>query len=138
MKHKLPPILVKTEHKKRYLSTLRKTQQKDDLKPYYDFMGEEYVSTLTEYITAARQVGPEDELVYLADAAKKYQAQRGLSRTPCADGGNQRDEERRQVDGQGQRHGELRQQETPKKSTGRKLKEIRLEPGRLSSAPACK
>jgi hypothetical protein len=35
-------------------------------------MGEEYIATLTEYITAARQVGPEDELVSLAKAAKKY------------------------------------------------------------------
>ena len=35
-------------------------------------MGEEYVATLTEYITAARQVGPEDMLVSLAEAAKKY------------------------------------------------------------------
>jgi Fic family protein len=72
MKHKLPPIIVKTEHKKKYLNVLRKTQRKDALKPYYDFMGEEYVATLTEYITAARQAGPEDEIVSLAEAAKKY------------------------------------------------------------------
>ena len=72
MKHKLPPPIIKKEHKSKYLKVLRQTQNKEALKPYYDFMAEEYVATLTEYITAARQVGPGDDLVPLAEAARKY------------------------------------------------------------------
>jgi Fic family protein len=72
MKHKLPPPIIKKEHKTKYLRVLRLTQYKEKLKPYYDFMAEEYVATLTEYITAARQAGPGDNLIPLADAAKKY------------------------------------------------------------------
>jgi Fic family protein len=72
LKHHVPPIIIKTEHKKRYWSVLRKTQDIVTLRPYYDFMAEEYIATLVEYITAARQAGPEDDLVPLAQAAKKY------------------------------------------------------------------
>ena len=72
MKHKLPPPIIKTEHKSKYLRVLRQTQYKGSLKPYYDFMAEEYVATLTEYIATARQAGPGDNLVPLAEAAKKY------------------------------------------------------------------
>ncbi len=72
MKHKLPPPIIKKEHKSKYLRVLRQSQYEDALKPYYDFMAEEYVTTLTEYITAARQAGPGDDLVPLAEAAKRY------------------------------------------------------------------
>jgi Fic family protein len=72
LKHHTPSIIIKAEHKKRYWSVLRKTQDKVTLKPYYDFMAEEYIATLIDYITAARQAGPEDDLVPLAQAAKKY------------------------------------------------------------------
>jgi Fic family protein len=72
MKHKLPPPIIKTEHKTRYLRVLRQTQYKCKLKPYYDFMAQEYIATLTEYVTMARQAGPADNLVSLAEAAKKY------------------------------------------------------------------
>lgn len=72
MKHKLPPPIIKTEHKTKYYRVLRMARQPSALKPYYDFMAEEYVATLTEYITASRQAGPGDDLVPLADAAKKY------------------------------------------------------------------
>ncbi|HKW05541.1 MAG TPA: Fic family protein, partial [Nitrososphaerales archaeon] len=73
MKHKLPPTIIKKEHKSKYLKVLRQTQYKDKLKPYYDFMAEEYVATLVEYITIARQAGPGDNVVPLAEAAKKYE-----------------------------------------------------------------
>lgn len=72
MKHKLPPLVIKAEHKSKYLRVLRQTQYKGSLRPYYDFMAEEYVATLTEYITTARQAGPGDDLVPLAEATKKY------------------------------------------------------------------
>ena len=72
IKHRLPPPIVKTEHKRKYLSVLRKTQYNDSTKSYYDFMAEEYMATLTEYITTARQEGPGDNLVPLAHAAKRY------------------------------------------------------------------
>ena len=72
MKHKLPPPIIKKEHKSKYLRVLRQSRYKEALKPYYDFMAEEYVATLTEYIAAARQGGPGDDLVPLAEAAKKY------------------------------------------------------------------
>ena len=72
LRQHMPPIIIQTEHKKRYWSVLRKTQDKVTLQPYYDFVAEEYIATLIEYITAARQAGPEDNLVPLAQAAKKY------------------------------------------------------------------
>jgi len=72
LRHHMPPIIIKREHKKRYLSVLRATRKIEGLKPYYDFMAEEYIATLIEYITAARQTGPEDDLIPLAAAAKKY------------------------------------------------------------------
>jgi Fic family protein len=72
MKNKMPPPVIKTEHKNKYYRVLRKTSQLGVLKQYYDFMAEEYVATLTEYVTAARQAGPGDDLVPLAEAAKKY------------------------------------------------------------------
>jgi len=72
MKYNLPPTIVKTEHKRRYTKVLRQTQDKNSLKPYYDFMVEEYIATLTEYISAARQAGPGDDLVPLSVAAEKY------------------------------------------------------------------
>jgi Fic family protein len=67
----IPPIIIKREHRKRYWSVLRATQKKEDLKSYYDFMAEEYIATLVEYITAAIQTGPEDDLLPLVVAAKK-------------------------------------------------------------------
>lgn len=72
MKRKLPPPIIKTEHKSKYLRVLMQTQYKDSLKPYYDFMSEEYVATLTEYITTARQSSLGDNLVPLAEPPKKY------------------------------------------------------------------
>ncbi len=72
LKRHMPPIIIKKEHRKRYWSVLRTTQQKNGLKPYYDFMAEEYIATLIEYVTAAKQKGPEDDLIPLAKAAKKY------------------------------------------------------------------
>ncbi len=72
LRHHMPPIIIKREHRRRYWSVLRATQKQEGLKPYYDFMAEEYIATLIEYVTAARQTGPEDNLVPLAEAAKKY------------------------------------------------------------------
>lgn len=72
LKHHLPPIIIKREHRKRYWSVLRNVQNKRDSKEYYDFMAEEYVATLTEYVSVGRQAGPEDNLIPLAQAAKEY------------------------------------------------------------------
>jgi Fic family protein len=75
LRHHFPPIIIKREHRKRYwsvLSNTRNTQNKAGLKEYYNFMAEEYVATLTEYVTTARQAGPDDDLIALAEAAKKH------------------------------------------------------------------
>ncbi|RLG04780.1 MAG: Fic family protein, partial [Thaumarchaeota archaeon] len=50
-----PPAIVRREHRRRYLSVIEKAQIRLDLKPYYDFMAQELLTTMNTYLSMIKQ-----------------------------------------------------------------------------------
>lgn len=67
-----PPIMIRKEHRRRYVAGLKEAQTKSVFKNYYDFMAEEFISTLAAYTASARQESSGDAVIPLAEAAKRF------------------------------------------------------------------
>lgn len=65
-------MIIRNEHRNRYNAAIREAQLRSNLRPYYEFMSHEFISTLTSYIISAKQESAEDLPIPLADAARPY------------------------------------------------------------------
>lgn len=72
LRYGYPPMIIRNEHRRRYIASIRAVESKSAFKPYYQFMSDEFISTLMAYVLGAKQETSADAVIPLADAARSY------------------------------------------------------------------